>query len=36
VPDTEVHIIDAGHFAMDEKPDEVAKFVGDFVAKLPQ
>jgi pimeloyl-ACP methyl ester carboxylesterase len=32
----EVHIIDAGHFAMDEKPDEVADFVSRFVASLPR
>ena len=31
----EVHIIDAGHFAMDEKPDVVADLVGKFVANVP-
>jgi pimeloyl-ACP methyl ester carboxylesterase len=35
VPTAEVHIIDAGHFAIDEKPDEVADLVGKFVAKIP-
>lgn len=36
VPKAEVHIIDAGHFAMDEKPDEVADLVGRFVATIPR
>lgn len=35
VPGAEVHVIEAGHFAMDEKPDEVARLVDGFVAKLP-
>jgi pimeloyl-ACP methyl ester carboxylesterase len=34
VPKADVHVIEAGHFAMDEKPDEVSKLVDDFVAKL--
>jgi pimeloyl-ACP methyl ester carboxylesterase len=35
VPKADVHVIEAGHFATDEKPDEVSKLVGDFIAKLP-
>jgi pimeloyl-ACP methyl ester carboxylesterase len=35
VPAAEVHIIDAGHFALDEKPDEVADLVAKFVANIP-
>ena len=33
VPDAEVHILDAGHFALDEKVDEVATLIRDFLAK---
>ena len=33
VPDAEVHILDAGHFALDEKLDEVAALIRDFLAK---
>jgi len=29
----EVHILDAGHFALYEKPDEIAKLVGDFLGR---
>jgi pimeloyl-ACP methyl ester carboxylesterase len=32
VPDAEIHILDAGHFAMDEKLDEIAGLVGRFLA----
>lgn len=31
VPDAEVHIIDAGHFALDEAADEVADLIGRFL-----
>jgi pimeloyl-ACP methyl ester carboxylesterase len=31
LPDAEIHILDAGHFALDDKPDEIA---GSFVAFL--
>jgi pimeloyl-ACP methyl ester carboxylesterase len=34
IPDAEVHLIDAGHFALDEKPDEVAALIGAFMSKL--
>ncbi|HXZ17105.1 MAG TPA: alpha/beta hydrolase [Roseiarcus sp.] len=33
VPDAEVRILDAGHFALDEKVDEAATLVRDFLAK---
>ncbi|MGH9695303.1 MAG: alpha/beta fold hydrolase [Bryobacteraceae bacterium] len=31
VPKAEIHILDAGHFALDTKPDEIAKLVRDFM-----
>ena len=31
VPDAEVHVLDAGHFALDTKADEIAEFVRLFV-----
>jgi pimeloyl-ACP methyl ester carboxylesterase len=33
VPDAEIHILDAGHFALDEKVDEVAALIRGFLAK---
>ena len=33
LPEAEVHILDAGHFALYEKPDEIAKLVGDFLGR---
>jgi pimeloyl-ACP methyl ester carboxylesterase len=33
VPGAEVHILDAGHFALDEKVDEIAVLIGDFLSK---
>ncbi len=33
VPDAEVHVLDAGHFALDEKVDEAATLIRDFLAK---
>lgn len=33
VPDAEVHMLDAGHFALDEKADEVATLIRAFLAK---
>jgi pimeloyl-ACP methyl ester carboxylesterase len=36
VPDAEIHILDAGHFALDEKPGEIAGLIGGFMkARLP-
>lgn len=35
VPEAEVHILDAGHFALDEKLDEIAALVRAFLGRLP-
>ncbi|KJC38848.1 alpha/beta hydrolase [Bradyrhizobium sp. LTSP857] len=34
VPDAEVHILEAGHFALDEATDEIASLARDFLARL--
>jgi pimeloyl-ACP methyl ester carboxylesterase len=34
IPKAEVHLIDAGHFALDEKPDEVAALISTFMSRL--
>src|SRR5262249_600133 len=31
VPNAEVHILDAGHFALDTKADEIAALIGEFM-----
>ena len=31
VPDAEIHLLDAGHFALDEKADEIAEIVRNFL-----
>lgn len=33
VPDAEIHILEAGHFALDEKVDEIAALMRTFLAK---
>jgi pimeloyl-ACP methyl ester carboxylesterase len=33
VPDAEVHLLDAGHFALDEKVDEIAALMLDFLTR---
>jgi pimeloyl-ACP methyl ester carboxylesterase len=33
VPDADVHVLDAGHFALDTKPDEIAELVRNFMDK---
>jgi pimeloyl-ACP methyl ester carboxylesterase len=33
VPDAEIHLLDAGHFALDEKNDEIASLILAFLAK---
>jgi hypothetical protein len=33
LPDAEVHILDAGHFALDEKVDEIAALMLVFLGK---
>ncbi|WP_300396112.1 alpha/beta hydrolase [uncultured Sphingobium sp.] len=32
VPDAEIHLLDAGHFALDEKTDEIARLILNFLA----
>lgn len=34
VPEAEVHLLDAGHFALDEKNDEIATLMRQFLARL--
>jgi hypothetical protein len=34
IPDAEVHLLDAGYFALDEKPDEVAALIGAFMSRV--
>jgi pimeloyl-ACP methyl ester carboxylesterase len=36
LPDADIHLLDAGHFAMDEKTDEIARLILDFMAKHPR
>ena len=33
LPDAEIHLLDAGHFALDEKTDEIAALILGFMAK---
>ncbi len=33
VPDAEIHILDAGHFALDEQADQVGQLTRDFLAR---
>ncbi len=33
VPNAEVHVLDAGHFALDTKADEIAVFIGKFMER---
>ncbi|MEI9988127.1 MAG: alpha/beta hydrolase [Aliidongia sp.] len=35
LPDAEIHLLDAGHFALDEKTDEIASLILQFLAKHP-
>jgi pimeloyl-ACP methyl ester carboxylesterase len=35
LPDAEIHLLDAGHFALDEKTDEIASLILQFMAKHP-
>jgi len=34
VPAAEVHILDAGHFALDEQPDAIADLTRGFLGRL--
>jgi pimeloyl-ACP methyl ester carboxylesterase len=33
LPDAEIHLLDAGHFALDEKTDEIASLILNFMAQ---
>ncbi len=33
LPHAEIHVIDAGHFALDEKPDEIASLIEKFLVR---
>jgi pimeloyl-ACP methyl ester carboxylesterase len=33
LPDAEIHLLDAGHFALDERSDEIASLILEFLAK---
>ncbi len=35
VPDAEVHILEAGHFALDTRADQIAELVADFMGRQP-
>jgi pimeloyl-ACP methyl ester carboxylesterase len=37
LPDAELHLLDTGHFALEDKGDEIARLMGDFLARrLPR
>jgi hypothetical protein len=36
VPEAEVHVLDAGHFALDTTPDEIATLIRNFLGKSRQ
>ena len=36
VPKAEVHVLDAGHFALDESADDIARLMRGFLARLPR
>jgi pimeloyl-ACP methyl ester carboxylesterase len=35
LPSAKIHLLDAGHFALDEKNDEIAQLILNFLSKLP-
>jgi pimeloyl-ACP methyl ester carboxylesterase len=35
LPDAEIHLLDAGHFALDEQTDEIARLILDFMNRHP-
>ena len=36
LPSAELHILDAGHFALEEKTEEVARLTRDFMVRMEQ
>jgi pimeloyl-ACP methyl ester carboxylesterase len=36
LPDAEIHLLDAGHFALDEKVDDIARLMIDFLSRHPE
>jgi pimeloyl-ACP methyl ester carboxylesterase len=36
VPEAETHILDAGHFALYERPDEISRLIENFLQQLPK
>ena len=36
VPKAEVHVLDAGHFALDESADDIARLMRGFLVRLPR
>jgi pimeloyl-ACP methyl ester carboxylesterase len=36
LPDAQIHLLPAGHFALDEAPDEVARLTRQFLGTLPR
>ncbi|WP_419759143.1 alpha/beta fold hydrolase [Acidisoma sp.] len=36
LPDAEIHLLDAGHFALDEKTDEIASIILNFMSRHPE
>ena len=34
VPNAEIHLLDSGHFSVEEKPVEIAKYIVNFMDKL--
>ena len=35
IPNAEIHFLDAGHFAVEEKAVEIAQFIVRFMDRLP-
>jgi pimeloyl-ACP methyl ester carboxylesterase len=35
LPDAEIHLLDAGHYALESSGEEIASFVRDFLGRLP-
>ncbi|WP_437678390.1 alpha/beta hydrolase [Sorangium sp. So ce131] len=36
LPDAELHLLDAGHFAVEERPVEIAQHIARFMERLPR